>query len=109
MAIFRSHFLPWSHVLPDHPPSPVSLSLRAEEELGLGALRVVQQEEAEEVLVRSVQLHFALFPADGGEGSVVKHQEAAAPARHKALQPDPTVVPLRLPSCLWAQSPVFSI
>lgn len=109
MALFQSHFLPWSHVLPNHPPSPVSLSFRAEEELGLGALRAVQQEEAEEVFVRPVELHFALLPADGGEGRVVKHQEAAAPARQKALQPDPTVVPLRLPSCVWAQSPVFSI
>lgn len=63
---------------------PGSLSLRAEEELGLGALRVVQQEEAEEVFVRSVQLHLTLFPADGGEGSVVEHQEAAAPARQTA-------------------------
>lgn len=70
---------------PPRPPAgPGSLSLRAEEELGLGALRVVQQEEAEEVFVRSVQLHLALFPADGGEGSVVEHQEAAAPARQTA-------------------------
>lgn len=35
-------------------PSPISLSLRAEEELGLGALCVVQQEESEEVFVRSM-------------------------------------------------------
>lgn len=41
--------------LPPTPPrSPISLSLRAEEEFGLGALRIVQQEESEEVFVRSM-------------------------------------------------------
>lgn len=33
-------------------PSPISLGLSAEEELGLGALCVMQQEESEEVFVR---------------------------------------------------------
>ena len=41
--------------LPPTPlPSPISLGFCAEEELSLGALCVVQQEEPEEVFVRSV-------------------------------------------------------
>lgn len=93
------------------PPSPaplsgpISLGLRAEEELGLGALRVVQQEESEEVFVRSVELHLTLFPADGGEGSMVEHQEPATPAKHKARQPSSVTVKLHLPSRLWSQNP----
>lgn len=48
-------FLGFQVSLPPGPlHSPISLSLRAEEELGLGALRVVQQEESEEVFVRSM-------------------------------------------------------
>ena len=87
--------------LPPAPlPSPISLSLGAEEELGLGALRVVPQEESEEVFVRSMQLHFTLFPADGGEGSMVKYQEAATPAKDKAFQPDSRVIILPPPSYL---------
>lgn len=113
MALFQSHFLPWSHVLPNHLPSPVSLSFRAEEELGLGALRAVQQEEAEEVFVRPVELHFALLPADGGEGRVVKHQEAAAlsgPRQQQTVveevQVDRTCV--QLPSQPWGDAELQS-
>lgn len=64
-------------------PSPISLSLGAEEELGLGALGVMPQEESEEVFVRSMELHFTLFSTDGGEGSVIKYQEAAAPVKNE--------------------------
>lgn len=85
---------------PDPLPSPISLSLGAEEELSLGALCVVPQEESEEVFVRSMQLHFTLFPSDGGEGSVVKYQEAATPAKYKAFQPDSRVTMLPPPSYL---------
>ena len=85
-------------LMPAPLPSPISLSLGAEEELRQGALGVVQQEESEEVLVRPVQLHFTLLPPDGGEGSVVKHQEPAAPVEHEAFQSDARVVILRPPS-----------
>lgn len=73
------------HILPQLLPSPISLSLSSEEELCLGALCVVQQEQTEEVLVRSMQLHFTLFPSNGGEWSMVKYQEPAASARQKEV------------------------
>lgn len=92
--------------LPTTPlPSPISLSFRAEQELGLGALCVVQQEKPEEVFVRSMELHFTLFPPDGGKGSMVKDQEPATPAKDKAFQPDPGVAVLLPPSYLWIQNP----
>lgn len=74
------------HPPPTPRPSPGSLSLSSEEEFSLGALCVVQEKETEEVFVRSIQLHFTLLPSDGGERSMVKHQEPAAPASQKALR-----------------------
>lgn len=88
--------LPCPAVFPPSPQlplsSPISLGLCAEEELGLGALGVVPQEESEEVFVSSMQLHFTLFPTDGREGSMVEYQESATPAKHKAFQPDAGVL-----------------
>lgn len=81
--------------------SPISLGLCAEEELGLGALGVVPQEESEEVFVSSMQLHFTLFPTDGREGSMVEYQESATPAKHKAFQPDAGVLGLHPPAYLY--------
>lgn len=104
-----SCFLPWSLFLArlsplpprNSPSSPISLGLRAEEELGLGALGVVPQEESEEVFVSSMQLHLTLFPTDGREGSMVEYQESATPAKHEAFQPDAGVVGLHPSAYLY--------
>lgn len=86
------------HPLPTPVPSPVSLSLSAEEEFSLGALCVVQEKETEEVFVSSVQLHFTLLPSNGGERSMVKYQEPAAPARQKSFKSESIVLVLHPPS-----------
>lgn len=119
-----SCFLPWSLFLArlsslpprNSPSSPISLGLRAEEELSLGALGVVPQEESEEVFVSSVQFHLTLFPTDGREGSMVEYQESATPAKqrlfsltlgwltpakHEAFQPDAGVVGLHPSAYLY--------
>lgn len=59
------------------------------------------QEESEEVFVRSMQLHFTLFPTDGREGSMVEYQESATPEKHKAFQPDARVLGLYPPAYLY--------
>lgn len=95
------------HPPPTPVPSPVSLSLSAEEEFNLGALCVVQEKETEEIFVRSMQLHFTLLPSDGGEWSMVKYQEPAAPARQKSFKSESIVLVLHppSPSKSWMQTP----
>lgn len=66
---------------PTSVPSPILLSLSAEEELNLGSLCIRQQEQTEEVLVSPMQLHFTLLSSNGGERSMVKYQKAVAPAK----------------------------